>query len=176
MARNNDTRSKILEILAENPFISYACRKVGISRLTFYRWKKDNVEFRKKVELALTDGRDQLVEIAEIGLIKSAKAGNIGAIKFILENNSLRYARKYSIDPIPPKQREEWERMRKENIPVYEIPPEKRAHIMQAMKNFGYLNADGSFSDQFIKENPVTAMQWIREDEALKRKQKGLPG
>ena len=43
------------------------------------------------------------------------------------------------------------------------------------MKRFGLLNEDGSPTEKSIKENPEFYLQIIREDEARKRRQKGLP-
>ena len=114
MAKDPDTRHKLLELLAENPSISAACRKLGINRMMFYRLVKSDVDFKAGVKLALIDGRSQWIEIAELGLMKKVKEGDIGAIKYFLSNNSPRYAQKHAIDYVPPERRETLEQEKKE--------------------------------------------------------------
>ena len=103
--RNRDIRNKILEILSETPLVNYACKKVGISRMTFYRWKKDNLDFRKEAERLLLLGRENVGEMAEAALIKNIKDGKMDAIRFFLQNNDSRYMTKRSIyvEPSKPK-------------------------------------------------------------------------
>ena len=82
MAKARDVRSKLLELLAENPSISAACRKLSINRMMFYRLKKSDADFKRNVKLAMIDGRTKWVEIAELGLMSLVKEINLGAIKF----------------------------------------------------------------------------------------------
>jgi hypothetical protein len=175
MAKARDVRSKLLELLAENPSISAACRKLSINRMMFYRLKKSDADFKRNVKLAMIDGRTKWVEIAELGLMSLVKEKNLGAIKFFLANNDLRYAQKYSIDAIPPEEREEYEKRKKESAPVHMLSEESTKKILDSMKRFGLLNEDGSPTEKSIKENPEFYLQIIREDEARKRRQKGLP-
>lgn len=92
MARDEQTREKFLEILATTPFINHACKKVGISRATIYRWMKDNYRFRQKVLKATDNGRENLIEVAEVSLINKVRTGDLGAVKFFLTHNSKRYS------------------------------------------------------------------------------------
>lgn len=176
MAKTRDNRSKLLELLAENPSISAVCRKLGINRMMFYRLKKDDPDFRAKVKLAMIDGRNQWIEIAELGLMKKVKEGDLGAIRYFLSNNDPRYMPKSPVQALAPEDREEWARKQKESIPEYRISESEKEKIGAALKRFGLVNEDGSFSDEFIKRSPEVVMAWIREDAALKRQQKGLPG
>jgi hypothetical protein len=176
MAKNLDHRSKLLELLAENPSISAVCRKIGINRMRFYRLKKDDADFRAKVKLAMIDGRSQWIEIAELGLMKKVREGDLGAIKYFLSNNDPRYMPKSPIDPLSPEDREEWARKKKESVPTYNLTEAQTETMKRSFRTFGFTNEDGSFSDDFIKRNPELIMGWIREDEALRRKSKGLPG
>ena len=89
--RNNNFRTKVIEVLSETPLVFYACKKVGISRATFYRWRKDNLEFRKDVDEVLKNGRAYVSELCEASMIKEIKNGNLGAIKFWLQHNEPRY-------------------------------------------------------------------------------------
>ncbi|MEI6528669.1 MAG: hypothetical protein WCO10_03310 [bacterium] len=99
--RSNPVRDKIITALSETPLISFACKKAGISRATFYRWKKDNKDFRDRVDVVLEHGREHISEMCEAALIKEAKNGNMVAIRFWLSNNEKRYLprRTIYVDP-----------------------------------------------------------------------------
>lgn len=96
MARSSEERKKLLEALAEAPFVSHACKKLGVSRATFYRWR-ENTEFEQEVQDALEMGRARGCDIAEAALYKAMQDGNMTAIKFFLQNNEPRYALKRPI-------------------------------------------------------------------------------
>lgn len=95
-------KSKFIEILRENPWISFASKKSGISRATIYRWMKDSPDFKVQIDTAMKAGVSQLGEIAEMGLAKKIKEGNFNAIKYYLAHNNQRYVPKRSEYVFPP--------------------------------------------------------------------------
>jgi hypothetical protein len=101
--RTNLEKSKFLEILRERPFISYACKKVGISKATIYRWIKNNANFKEKVDSALRLGREGLIDIAEMALCKKINEGDGPSIRYFLTNNDSRYYPKMPVIFQPPK-------------------------------------------------------------------------
>ena len=64
-----------------------------MSRQTFYRWKFEDDEFRKKVEEIISVGIESINDLAESTLIKNIKAGDIGCTKYWLSNNKYNYIR-----------------------------------------------------------------------------------
>jgi hypothetical protein len=94
MAHNGDDTKIFLENLKQMPFIQVACKNTSISRATIYRWMKDNDRFRRKVQKAIKTGREGLIEIAEIALVKKFRSGDMNAIKFFLQHNSKQYRTK----------------------------------------------------------------------------------
>jgi hypothetical protein len=84
-------RSKFIKTLEDAPFVSYAAKKVGISRATIYRWMNSNQEFREAVNVALDSGRNHVGDIAEMSLVELIKSKNLAAIKFFLQHNNRRY-------------------------------------------------------------------------------------
>lgn len=82
---------KIIEILREIPLVRNACKKAGVSPDTFYRWVKDNPEFREAVEKAKALGRESLNDLGESVIVKKMGQGDLGATKFYLINNHERY-------------------------------------------------------------------------------------
>lgn len=97
MARSSDEKKKLIETLAEAPFISHACKKLGIPRATFYRWRAEDENFGEGVRGALEMGRARGCDMAEAALLKLIQDGNIVAIKFFLQNNDPRYTPKRAI-------------------------------------------------------------------------------
>ncbi len=84
-------KSKFIEYLRETPLVSFACKKVGLSRATYYRWNNGDKEFRDQVQKVLRQGRDNINDLAEATLIKMIKSENFNATRFWLQNNNTRY-------------------------------------------------------------------------------------
>jgi hypothetical protein len=95
-------KSKFLEILAETPIVSFACKKMGIDRRTYYRWYKDDKDFRDQADKILIIGRARISDIAESKLIEAINSGNMRAIVFWLQFNEPRYkpVRTTYVDPL----------------------------------------------------------------------------
>jgi hypothetical protein len=101
MSRIHD-KSKLLQVLSETPLVSLACKKSGLSRATFYRWYKDDKDFRDSVLQILDIGRKNINDLAEGSLIKELQKGNMNAIRFWLQHNDTRYrpVRTSYVEPI----------------------------------------------------------------------------
>lgn len=89
--KDNDEKLKIIEVLRETPFISYAVKKIGVSRSTIYRWMESDQEFKEQINKATTEGHGRISDLAEMNLIKKIETGNLGAIKYYLSHNNRRY-------------------------------------------------------------------------------------
>lgn len=89
--RTPSDKERFLEELKEIPIVSAVCKRVGISKASVYRWLKDDLDFAKEVENALSKGRDTVTDLAEGQLISLIKKGNLQAIKTWLESNTDRY-------------------------------------------------------------------------------------
>jgi len=81
---NKDT---ILEILKEMPIIEVACKKAGIGRATYYRWRKEDKEFRRQSDDALSHGIEFINDMSESQLITLIKEKKMPAITLWLRNN-----------------------------------------------------------------------------------------
>ncbi len=84
---------KILLELSEIPNVSLICKKLSISRQTFYRWKKENPEFNKAVDESLEYGIESISDLAESKLIENIKNGKQRSIEYWLNNNKKKYFR-----------------------------------------------------------------------------------
>ena len=84
-------QNKFFEYLSEIPNISHACKKVGISRNTVYRWYKDSKEFKEGVDKALDMGVSSINDLAHAQLYSLIKKGSLRAIELWLKNNDPKY-------------------------------------------------------------------------------------
>jgi hypothetical protein len=61
--------------------VSIACKKVGISRNTYYEWKKEDFEFAEQVR----ELEESLLDFAETMLYKAIKEGKTSELIFFLK-------------------------------------------------------------------------------------------
>lgn len=84
-------KQKLLNELEKSGNVYLACLKLNIGRATYYRWKKDDADFRKRAMHAQRQGRENMVDIAEHALMLNVKDKKMDAIKYVLSNNSKIY-------------------------------------------------------------------------------------
>lgn len=61
--------------------ISASCKKLNISRETYYRWCREDQEFREKID----ETQESLLDLAETMLIKNIREGRTAEIIFFLK-------------------------------------------------------------------------------------------
>lgn len=88
---SEDDKKKFLEELEQTPFPSIACKRAGISKATIYRWRKEDIQFSRRMDAAIEAGRETITESAEAHTVVLIKKGDLRAIKLWLENNNKRY-------------------------------------------------------------------------------------
>lgn len=64
--------------------VSDACKAVKISRVTYYRWRKDDEKFKESCD----EVNEMSIDNVESVLYKEALGGNIGAICFFLKTRA----------------------------------------------------------------------------------------
>lgn len=90
-------KKELVEQLRKTPVIEVACKKIGIGRATFYRWKKKDQKFAEEAEFALNEGSQLVNDMAESQLITSIKNGNMTGIIFWLKNHHKQYSPKLEV-------------------------------------------------------------------------------
>lgn len=90
-------KSILLEQFKKTPVIEVACKKVGVSRATYYRWCKDDPEFAQESEFAINEGSQVVNDMAESKLISAIKDGNMTGIIFWLKNHHKQYSPKLEV-------------------------------------------------------------------------------
>ncbi|USN88271.1 MAG: hypothetical protein H6779_02390 [Candidatus Nomurabacteria bacterium] len=79
-------QEKVLQSLCESGNVSFACKKAGLSRETYYRWVKEDEDFAVQADKAISDGKSYVNDLAHNQLMRSISEGYFPAIKFQLSN------------------------------------------------------------------------------------------
>ncbi len=87
----------LIEQIKKTPVIQVACEKVGVSRATYYRWRKSDPKFADKADIALNEGSQMINDMAESQLISAIKEGNLTGIIFWLKNHHKQYSPKLEV-------------------------------------------------------------------------------
>jgi hypothetical protein len=90
-------KKQFLEELKKVPIIQVACEKVGISRQTYYRWKKESKAFAKETEEALSEGIAFVNDMSETQLLNLIKGQDFKAISFWLKHRNQIYKEKVEL-------------------------------------------------------------------------------
>lgn len=118
--RQSKEKAMILEQLKKTPIVQIACEKSGIGRATYYRWRKDDPEFTKLANEALSEGSLLVNDMAESQLISAIRDKNLGAIIFWLKHHHPNYTTKVEITG--------------RLIHDYQLTPEQETLITKALK------------------------------------------
>lgn len=92
--RQEKSKEELISILKEMPIIQVAVKRAGISRDTYYRWRRDDDKFLRQSEEALTQGVEYINDMSESQLIALIKEKKMPAIAMWLRNNNERYGAK----------------------------------------------------------------------------------
>ena len=84
---------KLLESFRIIPIIDISCKRIGISRATYYRWLENDPVFQESAMGALVEGENFISDKSEAQLITLIGEKNLGAIKHWLEHHNDRYAK-----------------------------------------------------------------------------------
>lgn len=82
-----------LEEIRKTPIVSAVCNKLGISRQSVYRWLNEDKQFRILYKEALSQGTDNINDLAESKLIGAIDRSEPWSVKYWLESNSHKYLR-----------------------------------------------------------------------------------
>jgi hypothetical protein len=89
--RQETLQVRFLEVLRDMPIIEFACKKSGIGRTTYYRWRKEDIGFAQASNEALRHGIEFINDMSESQMIQLIKERKMPAIAMWLKNNSARY-------------------------------------------------------------------------------------
>lgn len=95
--KKNKKKSEFLEQLRKIPIVQVSCEKVGISRNSVYRWKKEDEKFSKEMEEALAEGEDLVNDMGESQLLSLMKDKHWPSIAFWLSRRHPKFKNKLEI-------------------------------------------------------------------------------
>jgi hypothetical protein len=118
--KKNKIKDSFLEQLRKIPIVQVACEKVNISRNSVYRWRNEDKEFEKEMELALLEGEALVNDLTENQLLSLIKDKEWPAIRFWLDRRNPKFKEKV----------ETTVRIENQNVP---LDPEQEALMKKAL-------------------------------------------
>ena len=95
--KKNKFQDQFLDELRKVPIVQVACEKTGLSRNSVYRWRKEDKDFLKKMDTALSEGVALVNDMSESQLLTLIKEKNYPAISFWLRHRNDNYKNKLEI-------------------------------------------------------------------------------
>ena len=97
MKDNKKTKELLIQQLKYMPIIQVACKKAGIGRATFYRWKTSNKKFAKEADAAIAEGEALITDMSESQLISLIRDRNFQALQLWLRHHHPKYTNKVEV-------------------------------------------------------------------------------
>ena len=95
--KKDKIRDSIIVALKEMPIVQIACKKVGVGRTTYYRWR-ENKKFAKEADVAIAEGEAFITDMSESQLISLIRDRNFQALQLWLRHHHPKYSNKIEID------------------------------------------------------------------------------
>lgn len=111
--KQDKLKNSLIEQLKEMPILQFAFKKVGISRASYYRWRKDP-KFAKEADAAIAEGEALITDLSESQLISLIRDRNFPALNLWLKSHHPKYGDKVELtghlnikeEPLTPEQKE----------------------------------------------------------------------
>jgi len=95
--RQVEEKVLLLEQLKKTPIVQIACEKTGIGRTTYYRWRKEDADFKNEADIALKEGKALVNDMAESQLLGAIRDGHMTGIIFWLKHHHSDYANRVEV-------------------------------------------------------------------------------
>lgn len=95
--RQDKNKEMVINELRTIPIIEVVCKKTGVGRSTFYRWREEDKNFAEQIEQALIEGQSNISGLAESKLISAIQDQNMTGIIFWLKNHHKDYTTKVEL-------------------------------------------------------------------------------
>jgi len=135
--RPEKNKTIVIEQLKKMPIIHIACEKASISRPTYYRWRADDREFQQATDEALAEGIAFINDMSESQVIALVRDKKWPAIRYWLENNHTKYARKILIGGAG-----------EPSATGDQLTPEQQSLIREALTHAALLQSPASLKDE----------------------------
>ena len=91
------TKDLFLETLKKVPIVQVSCEKVGLSRNSVYRWRKEDEDFAKEMDKAILEGEDFINDISEGQLLNMIKEKSWPALAFWLKHRNPKFKERFEV-------------------------------------------------------------------------------
>jgi len=98
MRKTKKLEEKFFAELKKVPVVQVACEKIGISRQSVYRWRRDDKKFKEKMEEAINDGIAFVNDMSESQLLTKIREGDLPAVRLWLTHNHERYSKRIKVE------------------------------------------------------------------------------
>ena len=95
--RQDANKKLVLDQLKKTPIVQIVCERCGIGKTTYYRWRQEDVEFKKDSDEAMQDGIDLINDLSESQLIALIKEKNFPAIQLWLRQHHPAYSNRVEV-------------------------------------------------------------------------------
>lgn len=92
--RQEKDKQALVEALKDMPIARVACKRAGVSRATYYRWRNEDPDFLRQCYEAISMGIDAINEMSDSQLISLIGEKSLQAIKWWQQHNHERYGAK----------------------------------------------------------------------------------
>ena len=89
--KKEQTKVQLIKRLSEVRIVEIACKSVGISRATYYRWLQDDPDFAQECANAIWQGTETISDLAESQIVSRIKVGDLKASTYWLEHHREEY-------------------------------------------------------------------------------------
>lgn len=98
--RQAQDKEAVLAALKEMPIVQLACKKSGVSRATYYRWRQEDKLFRRQITDAAAQGVDFINDMSESQLVTLIREKKMPAIALWLKHRHPIYGAKTKYTPV----------------------------------------------------------------------------
>lgn len=95
--KRDKLKISLIDQLKQMPIVQIACKKVGVGRATYYRWRKEDKKFTEDANVAIAEGLLLINDLAESQLLSAIQDKNMAGIIFWLRHRHPSYTNKLEI-------------------------------------------------------------------------------
>ena len=95
--RQEKEQQALISALREMPVIQVACKRAGVGRATYYRWRNEDEEFRKSSDEAQAEGEALITDMSESQLISLIRDKKFQAVHLWLRHHHPKYGDKIEV-------------------------------------------------------------------------------
>lgn len=97
LERQEKDKQALIEAFKEMPIARVACKRAGISRATYYRWRNEDKKFLQQCYEAISVGIEAINDMSDSQLISLIGEKSLQAIKWWQQHNHERYGAKTKV-------------------------------------------------------------------------------